>query len=112
MQRILAMGICLVLLGVSAGAGADPVEAAKGKSVADLIKGLKDPDAAKRKDAAMELGAMGPRARTAVPALTAALKDDSEAVRQAAALALGSMGPAANSAVPMLAARMTNIWQR
>ncbi len=91
----------------------------------------KDPDSAVRVDAAQALGQLGPKAKSAVPALLRALKDGdvqryaaealgrigrsavqplidlavrgkSEAVRLGAIRGLGKLGPVAKSAVPVL----------
>ena len=95
---------CLLL-----SAGANPVWAQAGPAppsrvtAEDGINGLKADDPAKRRKAAVALGALGPRAKAAVPALAAALKDTDVSVRGAAALALGTMGSEARAAVPALA---------
>src|SRR5262249_37611453 len=53
-----------------------------------------------RLQAAAALGELGPRARAAVPILTATFKKDQDChVRRAAAVALGQIGPAAEAAV-------------
>jgi HEAT repeat protein len=48
------------------------------------------------------LGALGPDAEPAVPALSAALHDSDPQVRSLAALTLGKIGPAAEPAIPAL----------
>lgn len=55
-----------------------------------------------REHAAQILGAFGPSAHPAVPALTLALADSSDGVRSDAAAALGQIGPAAASATQAL----------
>jgi HEAT repeat protein len=67
---------------------------------------LKDEDAGRRKDAAAALGAIGPTAREAAPALAAALKDDDDLVRMNAALALFKIGAADEETVAALAAAL------
>jgi HEAT repeat protein len=62
----------------------------------------KSPDAKVRGQAAEALGRLGPKAKEAVPALTAALDDESASVRLLATEALGRLGPVAGSAVPQL----------
>jgi adenylate cyclase len=54
--------------------------------------------------AAQYLGAFGPEALAAVPALIDALADENLWVRRGAVTALGKMGPAAEAAVPALTA--------
>ena len=51
-----------------------------------------------RQNAALALGAIGPAAESAVPALSEALGDSEWAVRRQAAIALGEVGPAAKPA--------------
>jgi HEAT repeat protein len=70
----------------------------------DLTRRLKDDAPDTRRDAARELGEMGPDASSAIPSLTQALGDDNAAVRQAAADALVQMGP---EAVPVLVQTLT-----
>ena len=53
---------------------------------------LQDPDIQVRRDAASVLGALGPVAKPAVPALVAALHDHDLLVRERATRALGSIG--------------------
>ena len=57
---------------------------------------------ARRSEAAVFLGQLGPIAKTAVPELTAALFDEAAGVRACAAEALGNIGPDARSALPLL----------
>lgn len=69
----------------------------------ELIEALSSHSADVRIGAAGALGAMGPDAEAAVPALTKNLYYDGVYdVRKAAARALGEIGPAAKPAVPML----------
>ncbi len=67
-----------------------------------LIAQLGSEDAKAVNRAADALGAIGPKAASAVPALTEALSDEHEAVRMGAAAALGRIGPKAAPAVPAL----------
>ncbi|MBI2823842.1 MAG: HEAT repeat domain-containing protein [Planctomycetia bacterium] len=67
--------------------------------VANLIAAL---DGESRTDAVDTLARLGPRAKTAVPALTKALADEDVEVRWRSARALGAMGGAAAAAVPSL----------
>ncbi len=76
--------------------------AAAGDAIADLVQRLKHPNPGVRGDAAMKLGAMGPKAAAAVPALAEAVLDRDLNVRYWAATALKAMGPAAKEAVPAL----------
>lgn len=62
--------------------------------------GYSDPEL--RSLAAYALGAMGPKAASAVPALTRRLRDESEDVRRTADYALGEVGPESKSAIPDL----------
>ena len=74
------------------------------RSTEDLIKELKDADAARRLEAVRELGRRDEAA--VVPALVEALKDANGYVRRDAALALGKFGQEARLAVSgLLAAR-------
>ena len=59
-----------------------------------LIKGLKDPRPACRRECARALGQIGLAAKDAVPALKRALQDREWDVREASARALGKIRPA------------------
>jgi HEAT repeat protein len=75
-----------------------------GHGVPYWVKALGSSNAASRYQAIFALGAMGPDARAAVPALAAVLAKDADAeARHQAALALLKIGPAARAAVPELA---------
>ena len=60
--------------------------------VTALAKRLKEGDTESRRDAASDLGKMGPKAKDAVPTLSAALKDANPGVVKLAAFALGKIG--------------------
>jgi hypothetical protein len=68
----------------------------------ELIRTLRQGDAAARARAADEAGKRGPRAAAAGPALLEDLRHPDPRVRASAALALGNIGAAADSAVPAL----------
>lgn len=57
-----------------------------------LVANLSHPRAAVRVNAATDLGALGSKARPAIPALVSTLKDQSYWVRRASAKALGKIG--------------------
>ncbi|MFY9552067.1 MAG: HEAT repeat domain-containing protein, partial [Thermoanaerobaculia bacterium] len=65
---------------------------------------LKDSDPNVRQAVAEALGAVGPKASSAVPALIAACRVPEESVHvlRACAAALGAIGPAARAALPVL----------
>ena len=63
---------------------------------------LKHVDSDVRESIARALGAIGPEAKVAVPALAAQLEDIDRAVRTACTKALGQIGPNAAAAVPRL----------
>ena len=63
---------------------------------------LQDAYSGTRWHAALLLGQIGPRSRTAVPLLTQALEDNDATVRGYAAYALGAIGPESRDAVPSL----------
>jgi HEAT repeat protein len=73
-------------------------------AIPQLLRAMDDPSENVRVSAAGALGAMGPAARSAVPALTAKLQVTGEAgsVLRSAATALGDIGPDAASAIPAL----------
>jgi HEAT repeat protein len=81
------------------GARAKPV-------VSGLVELLKDPSARNRWHAALYLGAIGPEAKAAVPALVEMFKTDKEGFltsnRVQAAATLGAMGPDARPATTVL----------
>jgi len=72
--------------------------------VPELIRALSDPVNFVRAPAAEALGAIGPAAQAAVPALAERLlvKEEEGFVLTSAAYALGDIGPAAKSALPAL----------
>lgn len=68
-----------------------------------LIEALADPDPRVRQLAAQALGALGPAAARAVPALVRLLEDrDDEGSRNTACIGLAGIGPAAADALPAL----------
>lgn len=71
--------------------------------VDSFTRALREGDGFARWRAALAIGAAGPEAADAVPALVEALDDEAENVRWASAAALGKIGPAASRAVPALA---------
>ena len=74
-----------------------------GHSLGYWVRALNRPDAELRRRAIFALGAIGPDAAEAVPALAQALDRDKEsAVRMNAAIALFELGLQARSAVPVL----------
>lgn len=76
---------------------------ARNKRISSLIRYLKwRKNSDKRKNAAAELGKIGPAAKKAVSALIKVLNDEDECVRDAAAEALGKIGAAAKEAIPAL----------
>ncbi len=73
------------------------------------IDALNDPNAQARYRAVHALGAIGPEAGAAVPALATILREDPERqLRVEAALALSKMRPASEGAVPALAAALAD----
>jgi WD40 repeat protein len=77
-----------------------------GKTVRQWLAELKSEDLYARHKAARALGALGPRAREAIPALAAALKDPERHVRTSAARALGQTVPATRGALAALLAAL------
>jgi hypothetical protein len=75
---------------------------AGGRTVPQLIRALKDPDAGVRANAAEALMLMGEEAKEAVPQLIEALKDPDDEVRWSAVRALGQIGEGAKGAMPQL----------
>jgi HEAT repeat protein len=69
-------------------------------AVAPVRAALRDRDPCVRLAAALELGGLGPPARSAAPALRRALTDEDEAVRDAAARALRRLGGGAGAPPP------------
>ena len=82
---------------------ATAVTSAQQISVSELIRQLEDEDEVVRVSAADALGTLGPKARSAIPALTKALGHKDERLRWHAARALSVFGPDAKDAVPVLA---------
>ena len=85
-------------------------------AIPELITALKDPAATVRMSAALTLGAVGPAANSAVPALTSLvdipdlskLTNDGVQVIRNATYALGDIGPDARPAIPALM-RITHV---
>jgi HEAT repeat protein len=71
-------------------------------AVAPLIKIVKKATNEDRRQAALVLGAIGPKAKPAVDTLVRLLDDDDELVREAGMTALEQLGPQAAEAVPDL----------
>lgn len=86
-------------------------EARAADELAEHVRALESGGASSRRRAARALGAMGERARDAVPALVERLEDRSGGVRAAAAEALGMIGIASVDVelVPLLADRWRNV---
>jgi hypothetical protein len=75
-----------------------------GRSAQQWLKMLDSPDPQVRSDAIFALGAIGPDAAMALPALKVILREDSDVgCRRQASLALGKMTPASRDAVEELA---------
>ncbi len=80
-------------------------EALRRRTLPEAIAGLAEPESAARAYAAGRLGALGPRAAGATPALAKLLADPAAEARKAAADALGQIGPAARAAISALEIR-------
>jgi HEAT repeat protein len=78
------------------------------RPVGHWIQALHDPDPRTRKQAAFNLGNIGPAEATVFPALVEALRDRDAHVRREAIVALLKFGPAAKEAIPAL----TNVQQQ
>jgi HEAT repeat protein len=72
-------------------------------ALAPLIVCLQDEDARIRRNAAVAIGRIGPKAKSAVPGLTKLLGDSEPVVRNNALQALGRIGPSAKSAATAIA---------
>ena len=96
LSRALAGGVVACLVAVSAWAEDAP------QSVEKLTQKLSSSDAAGRRDAAFELGKLGPGAKPALPALIKALQDSDKQVWSFAIAAITAMGPEAQEAIPAL----------
>jgi HEAT repeat protein len=77
--------------------------AAARQVMTSYLPALNDEEVQKRRDACAMLEAVGPVAKTAVPALSGALNDANETVRMHAASALGEIGIPASLVIPALA---------
>lgn len=74
----------------------------------ELLDKLKDPSAATRREAALDLAKMGADGRAAVPDLAKLLIETDAGVRAAASFALGEIGLGALDAAPALARNVTS----
>lgn len=80
-----------------------------GRSTAFWIRALESDDAAERDTAIFALGAIGPKAEEAVPALAALMTDSPDSnTRNQAALAISKMAPASRLAIPALAKALSD----
>jgi HEAT repeat protein len=70
--------------------------------VDSLVRDLGSKDAQVRRDAARELGKLGPEAKSAFGALSKAIKDEDKYVRRFSAQALGNLGSEVKGVVPVL----------
>src|SRR5271154_3575001 len=75
---------------------------ARAETASSLAAKLQDPDATVRRNAADQLGELGPEAKSVIPELIKALDDKDFFVRRFAAKALGQIGPDAKEALPAL----------
>jgi hypothetical protein len=92
---VVVAGLMVGLLALPGRSAAEPIAAPPKEDeakVARYVKELTNKDPLVRKQVAHALGAMGARARTAVPALREALLDTDEDVKAAAASALEKIG--------------------
>jgi HEAT repeat protein len=74
-----------------------------GRPMSRWINDLEHGDDDARHQAAKALGAIGPEAKDAVPALSVALRDENDLVRLNASLALLKIAPESQAAIPALA---------
>ena len=70
--------------------------------IGKLVEQLHASDTNSRRDAALQLGQVGPAAKDAVPALVKALGDSDKQVWSYAIGALAALGPEAKEAIPAL----------
>ena len=94
--RALAGGVAACLMALSALAEDAPPPVEK------LTQQLASPDAGTRRDAAFQLGKLGPGAKAALPALIKALQDSDRQVWAFSIAAITAMGPEAKEAIPAL----------
>src|SRR5262245_64120299 len=107
MRPLITPLVGLALLAVTAPAIAEEPEPVwEGKKLSEWVAQLKDRDMYERCAATYALRMLGPKAKTAVPALIEVLKDKESDVRRDAVLALQHIGPAAKAAIPALTERM------
>ena len=78
----------------------EPIWSLSDERLKSLINALNDTEPRFRAEAADELGALGPNAKSAVPALMRALTDGNSSVRTRVARALGLIGATSEPAIP------------
>ncbi len=88
------------------GAASQDGEALDSAWIQPLVAALNDENPSVRSSAAEAIGAYGPLAQTAVPALIDKLGQDDHQIRLRVVDALGAIGPAARDALPALRAAM------
>ena len=85
-----------------------PVRSTAEQKVERLVRQLKSPVTLDRIYAAYDLGALGPQAAEAVPALVVGLRDETKFVRRAAVKALAKIGSPACTALPDMRRSMSD----
>lgn len=100
-------GFVFIFVATAVFVGPQPARAQSAPSSSTLAQ-LDSPNAEFRMQAARDIGALGPAAAPAVPALAARLTDDSPQVRAYVCYALGMIGPAAAPVFPKIAERVAD----
>jgi HEAT repeat protein len=108
---VCSLAVVAALLPCKCSSAQAPEPSHDGLPLSQWIRGTNHPTAYIRAYAASEIGAIGPAAKVAVPALIILLHDKDNDVRASAARALGAIGPTAIAAVPALIEELDDPWR-
>lgn len=109
MKKLLLLGLACLLAGcIKRDPATSQTYVHEGRTLADWLRAVKDPNSNVRLSAYESLKTLGPEDREAVPALAQALQDPDPNVRWVAADCLGRLGASAKEATDSLSRAQTD----